>query len=77
LFEKIQIEWFSVNDLKHRRGEFRGFYREIVDILLEKVGELYAFAKKRGRLSVAGPTRKLRKRHGGSRHRRHRITRGG
>ena len=76
LFEKIRIEWFSVNDLKRRRGEFRGFYREIVDILLDRVGQIYTFAKKRGRLGVSGPTRKLRKRHGGSRRYRS-MTRGG
>ena len=31
LFEKIEIEWFSVEDMVKRRNEFRGFYREIVD----------------------------------------------
>ena len=31
LFEKIEIDWFSIGDLKRRRDEFRSFYREIVD----------------------------------------------
>ena len=31
LFEKIEIGWFSISDLKKRREEFRSFYREIVD----------------------------------------------
>ena len=53
LFEKIQIEWFSVNDLKRRRGEFRGFYREIVDLLLAQAGEIraFVFSKHRARPS--------------------------
>ena len=33
LFEKIEINWFSVKDLALRRNEFRSFYREIVDII--------------------------------------------
>jgi hypothetical protein len=45
LFEKIKIEWFSLSDIKRRRNEFRGFYKEIVDILLEKSSELYSFVK--------------------------------
>jgi len=31
LFEKIEIDWFSIHDLNVRRDEFRPFYREIVD----------------------------------------------
>ena len=31
LFEKIEIGWFSIEDMKKRRSEFRGFYQEIVD----------------------------------------------
>lgn len=35
LFEKIEIGWFSIEDMKKRRGEFRGFYQEIVDKFIE------------------------------------------
>ena len=31
LFEKIEIQWFSVKEMRERRSEFREFYREIVD----------------------------------------------
>ena len=37
LFEKQEIRWFSVDELKTKRNEFRSFYREIVDMLLEKM----------------------------------------
>ena len=35
LFEKIEIGWFSIEDMKKRRGEFRGFYQEIIDKFIE------------------------------------------
>jgi 8-oxo-dGTP pyrophosphatase MutT (NUDIX family) len=35
LFEKIEIEWFCIEDMKKRRKEFRCFYRDIVDVLIE------------------------------------------
>lgn len=37
LFEKIKVDWFSEEDMRRRRSEFRGFYREIVDRILAKV----------------------------------------
>jgi len=35
LFEKGEIAWFSVDDVRRRRKEFRSFYREITDLILE------------------------------------------
>ena len=35
LFEKQEIKWFSIHDMKKHRGQFRAFYRNIVDILLK------------------------------------------
>jgi hypothetical protein len=35
LFEKIEIGWFSIEDMKKRRSEFRGFYQEIIDKFIE------------------------------------------
>lgn len=46
LFEKIKIDWFSVEDMKKQRAKFRLFYREIVDIFLKRKTEITAFAKK-------------------------------
>jgi len=48
LFEKIQIDWFSEKELKTRRNEFREFYREIVDIFIDKIENIRSFIHKRG-----------------------------
>jgi 8-oxo-dGTP pyrophosphatase MutT (NUDIX family) len=31
LFEKIEIQWFSIEDMKKKKKQFRGFYQDIVD----------------------------------------------
>lgn len=46
LFEKTQIRWFDINELAKRRGEFRDFYRNIVDLILASKGDIVEFAKK-------------------------------
>ena len=34
LFEKIQIKWFSIKDMKKEKKEFRSFYQKIVDEII-------------------------------------------
>lgn len=46
LFEKTQIKWFDINELAAKRSEFRDFYRNIIDLILEKKTEIIALAKK-------------------------------
>jgi 8-oxo-dGTP pyrophosphatase MutT (NUDIX family) len=46
IFEKTQIRWFDINELAKRRSEFRGFYRNIIDLILENKTELEQFARK-------------------------------
>ena len=46
IFEKTQIQWFDIEELGKRRKEFRDFYRNIIDLILEKKSEIIAFAKK-------------------------------
>jgi ADP-ribose pyrophosphatase YjhB (NUDIX family) len=43
LFEKIEIGWFSEADLKRRRSQFRGFYREIVDKFIDDIENIRKF----------------------------------
>ena len=43
LYEKQEIRWFSADDLKKRRDEFRPFYREIVDELRNRLPEIRKF----------------------------------
>jgi 8-oxo-dGTP pyrophosphatase MutT (NUDIX family) len=47
LFEKIKIDWFSVEQMQSRKEEFRGFYQEIVDKFLEQSTEIRKFAEKK------------------------------
>lgn len=49
LFEKIEIGWFSVEQLQARKHEFRRFYQEIVDKFLEQANEIQHFAEKKRR----------------------------
>ena len=34
LFEKIEINWFTEKQMQSRKGEFRNFYQEMVDVML-------------------------------------------
>jgi 8-oxo-dGTP pyrophosphatase MutT (NUDIX family) len=43
LFEKIEIGWFSIDDLKSRKKEFRGFYQDIVDVFLQDIENITKF----------------------------------
>lgn len=46
IFEKTQIRWIAMDDLKKMRGEFRTFYRNVVDLILEHRREISGFARK-------------------------------
>jgi 8-oxo-dGTP pyrophosphatase MutT (NUDIX family) len=46
LFEKIEIEWFCEDELKKRMSEYRPFYREVVNMLLQKLPEIKDFLNK-------------------------------
>ena len=43
LFEKIEINWFSIEDMKKKRSEFRSFYQEILDKFIENQENIYHF----------------------------------
>ena len=43
LFEKIEINWFSIDDMKLRKKEFRNFYQEIIDDILKDVENIQKF----------------------------------
>lgn len=40
LFEKIEIGWFSPKQAKQHRHQFRFFYREILDTILQKIPDI-------------------------------------
>jgi len=45
IFEKIELCWFSIDDMEKRKGEFRNFYQEIVDKFIENEKEITQFLK--------------------------------
>ena len=46
LFEKIEIQWFTLKDMKRRRSEFREFYRTMVDHFINNEDDLKNFLHK-------------------------------
>jgi 8-oxo-dGTP pyrophosphatase MutT (NUDIX family) len=47
LFEKAEIRWFSVSDMKKHKKEFRNFYQDIVDLLIRDAVDIQRFAVKK------------------------------
>jgi hypothetical protein len=43
LFEKIEIHWFSVDEIKSKKNEFRNFYQEIIDKILMDIENINKF----------------------------------
>jgi hypothetical protein len=57
LFEKIEIRWFSISDMKKHKKEFRNFYQDIVPKIISEVPFIMKHFKKRGKL---GKTRSVK-----------------
>jgi hypothetical protein len=51
LFEKIEVQWFSIDTMRKKKSEFRNFYQEVVELLLSKESEIKRFIMKKGSLS--------------------------
>jgi hypothetical protein len=49
LFEKIEIGWFSTDDMRKRKSEFRKFYQEIVDLFLNDIDNIRKFLDKKSK----------------------------
>lgn len=47
LFEKIKIEWFCEDDLAKRGSEYRSFYKDIVDLIMEHKPKIRKFIMSR------------------------------
>ena len=59
LFEKIEIDWFSIADMKRRKSEFRNFYKEITEKFINDEENIRLFIEKTQK--VNRKTRKNRK----------------
>ena len=51
IFEKAEIRWVCIDDLNKMRGQFRHYFRQIVDRLLSEKAEIYAFMRRRHKVS--------------------------
>lgn len=47
LFEKIEVRWFSENELRTKRPQFRSFYRHIVDLIRNSLPSIKKHFSKR------------------------------
>jgi hypothetical protein len=45
-FEKQEIRWFSIEEMRTKKKLFRKFYQEIVDDILGDIRKIAAFIKK-------------------------------
>lgn len=46
IFEKIRIDWMTLEEMKSRRGEFRSFYKEILDGIIGDIQNIKSFINK-------------------------------
>jgi 8-oxo-dGTP pyrophosphatase MutT (NUDIX family) len=45
IFEKTQIKWFSINDIKKNYNQFRTFYKNIIDTILNDQKQINMFVR--------------------------------
>jgi 8-oxo-dGTP pyrophosphatase MutT (NUDIX family) len=55
LFEKIEIAWFSLEEMHRNMKKFRGFYQAIVEEFLKEKENIHNFVVKRGEKSGSTP----------------------
>ena len=53
LFEKIELKWYALSDMKKHRLEFRSFYQEIVDKFIENEKKIKQFLHECKRENIA------------------------
>jgi hypothetical protein len=46
IFEKAEIRWICIDNLKKMQKEFRNYFQNIVDIICEQKEKIYSFIKK-------------------------------
>ena len=58
LFEKAEIGWFTVQDMRKRIKEYRSFYQDFVLELLDEMPQIEAFLRKNSKKMKSHKTRK-------------------
>jgi len=52
IFEKAEIRWICVNDLFKMRKEFRSYFQNIIDMILDQKNDIYRFINKYSKSST-------------------------
>jgi 8-oxo-dGTP pyrophosphatase MutT (NUDIX family) len=60
LFEKQEIRWFSLKDINKNKVEFRPFYREIMDDIIEDLPKIYNFIKRKERKTIKNRSKTMK-----------------
>jgi hypothetical protein len=47
IFEKVKMRWFCINELKRKKMEFRHYFRNIIDKILDEKDDIMKFIKKK------------------------------
>ena len=63
LFEKIEIRWFSMEEMKQRKHEFRSFYKDVIDIIIGEEANIKRFLQ---RVKRSGKAKRISRKHKGS-----------
>ena len=58
IFEKAEIRWVCIDELKRMRPQFRSYFRNIVDMMLEQRDDIFKFIKKTKNSATKTKTRK-------------------
>lgn len=61
LFEKSEIKWFSVNEIKTKKNKFRRFYQDILDRVLFEMPQIETFIKSKKNKNNKKQTKKSSK----------------
>lgn len=61
IFEKEEIHWVCIDDLKKMRPKFRSYFQNIVDLILEQQNNIYSFIQNHGKKGTKKKTLRGRK----------------
>lgn len=61
IFEKAEIKWFSMDELKKKKKEFRSFFQNIVDLICDQQDDIHKFIKKAHKSTTNNSKKKTRK----------------
>jgi hypothetical protein len=60
IFEKTQIKWFSFDEIKRKHVQFRSFYRNIIDLIIENRQDIESFIRSKLRQTKLTKKRKYK-----------------